>query len=261
MGELKDENEEQKKEIEMGELKDENEEHKTTDESAVEKGVTTVEEEVSTKKQASASKSRSRSRPRSISLSSRSRSYSRRNSPQREAQRRRRSYKKTRKKEICRNFSRYGECRFGENCRYSHGPSNSYSRSQSRSGSPFKEGTGVISSLNERGFGFISPGEEDENSEIYFHCTALGRSYPFDDLREGDEVEYEYVMDHKKNKPRAKSVKPKEKFVRSGGRKRRGRSRSASRSYERGRGGGRSSGGRDRRGGGYRGGRDRSRDR
>jgi len=124
-------------------------------------------------------------------------------------------------------------------------------------------GTGVISSLNERGFGFISPGEEDENSEIYFHCTALGRSYPFDDLREGDEVEYEYVMDHKKNKPRAKSVK----FVRSGGRsKRRGRSRSGSRSYERGgrgSGGGRSfGGGRDRRGGGHRsGGRDRSRDR
>lgn len=173
----------------------------------------------------------------------------------------------------------------------------SYSRSQSRSGSAFSgrsrspsargyrkrnhspaprsrgrhydeggsHGTGTISSLNERGFGFISPGEEDENSEIYFHCTALGRSYPFDDLREGDEVEYEYVMDHKKNKPRAKSVK----FVRSGGRsskRRGGRSRSGSRSYERGgRGGGRDSGyggGRDsRRGGGYRGGRDRSRDR
>lgn len=177
----------------------------------------------------------------------------------------------------------------------------SYSRSQSRSGSAFSgrsrspsargyrkrnhspaprsrgrhydeggsHGTGTISSLNERGFGFISPGEEDENSEIYFHCTALGRSYPFDDLREGDEVEYEYVMDHKKNKPRAKSVKPTKQFVRSGGRsskRRGGRSRSGSRSYERGgRGGGRDSGyggGRDsRRGGGYRGGRDRSRDR
>jgi len=111
-------------------------------------------------------------------------------------------------------------------------------------------GTGFISSLNERGFGFISPADDqDDNSEIYFHCTALGRSYPFDDLREGDEVEYEYIMDHKKNKPRAKSVKfltagSSSRSSRKSGGGRRGRSRSKSRSYERGRGG--RGGGRDR---------------
>jgi len=116
---------------------------------------------------------------------------------------------------------------------YSRSPSSSGSKGRSRSRSPGrkrnhspaprsrrrrdyrheeegKSGNGTISSLNERGFGFIRSDDRDDDfrdCEIYFHCTALGKNYPFDDLKEGDAVEYTYVMDEKKKKPRAKRVR------------------------------------------------------
>jgi len=45
---------------------------------------------------------------------------------------------------------------------------------------------GTIKKLTDRGFGFIAAGD---NKELFFHNSALD-GVSFDDLREGQEVEY-----------------------------------------------------------------------
>lgn len=47
---------------------------------------------------------------------------------------------------------------------------------------------GKIVRLNDRGFGFISPGEGEK--DIFFHASAL-QGVDFNDLQEGDDVTYE----------------------------------------------------------------------
>ena len=49
---------------------------------------------------------------------------------------------------------------------------------------------GTIKKLAEKGFGFITA--EDERKDIFFHASALD-GVRFDDLRQGDRVEFEIV--------------------------------------------------------------------
>lgn len=42
--------------------------------------------------------------------------------------------------------------------------------------------------LQDRGFGFIEP--DDGGKELFFHKSRLAPRVPFEDLREGDEVEF-----------------------------------------------------------------------
>lgn len=65
--------------------------------------------------------------------------------------------------------------------------------------------TGVVDRLNERGFGFIKPDDGSEN--IFFHSSGMARDgVRFDDLREGDKVEYEPGFDDKNGKNKAFNV-------------------------------------------------------
>ncbi len=50
--------------------------------------------------------------------------------------------------------------------------------------------TGTIAKLTDRGYGFIGQGEEEEENDIFFHASEL-EGVEFEDLSEGDEVEYE----------------------------------------------------------------------
>ncbi|CAE7031831.1 BCS1 [Symbiodinium sp. CCMP2592] len=57
------------------------------------------------------------------------------------------------------------------------------------------------------GFGFIRPDTGKVNDkDLYFHCTAVNKSVPFDELRVNDEVNYEAVRDDRKGHPTAKNV-------------------------------------------------------
>ncbi|MFB6181495.1 MAG: cold-shock protein [Candidatus Magasanikbacteria bacterium] len=58
--------------------------------------------------------------------------------------------------------------------------------------------TGIIAKLTDRGYGFIGQGEEDEEDDIFFHASEL-EGVEFEDLSEGDEVEFE-VEDTDKGK-------------------------------------------------------------
>ncbi|MBP6925638.1 MAG: cold shock domain-containing protein [Candidatus Pacebacteria bacterium] len=49
---------------------------------------------------------------------------------------------------------------------------------------------GIIKTLKENGFGFIS--REGESKDLFFHSKELV-GVSFDDLREGDEVTFEVV--------------------------------------------------------------------
>jgi CspA family cold shock protein len=74
--------------------------------------------------------------------------------------------------------------------------------------SPRKErqvATGTIKRLvSDRGFGFILQGD---GTEIFFHRSAVtGTS--FDQLREGQSVNYEKKMDPRRNKENAENVTP-----------------------------------------------------
>lgn len=48
--------------------------------------------------------------------------------------------------------------------------------------------TGIIAKLTDRGYGFI--GQEEEEDDIFFHASEL-EGAEFEDLSEGDEVEFE----------------------------------------------------------------------
>jgi CspA family cold shock protein len=60
---------------------------------------------------------------------------------------------------------------------------------------------GTIKKLTDKGFGFIA----GEGKELFFHQTSV-EGVNFDDLREGQEVEYTEGQGPKG--PRAESVKP-----------------------------------------------------
>lgn len=53
---------------------------------------------------------------------------------------------------------------------------------------------GTIKTLTQRGFGFI--GLEEEENDIFFHSNDLS-GVEFDDLKVGDEVEFEIVESQK----------------------------------------------------------------
>mmetsp|Transcript_53554 Transcript_53554/g.83379 ORF Transcript_53554/g.83379 Transcript_53554/m.83379 type:complete len:155 (+) Transcript_53554:50-514(+) len=66
---------------------------------------------------------------------------------------------------------------------------------------------GVVIDLKPSGFGFIRPNSGKVNDkDLYFHCTAVNRNTPFDELRVQDEVTYEVVRDEKKGAPVAKNI-------------------------------------------------------
>ena len=61
--------------------------------------------------------------------------------------------------------------------------------------------------LKGSGFGFIRPDSGKVNDkDLYFHCTAVNKACPFDELRVNDEVNYEAVRDERKNHPTARNV-------------------------------------------------------
>jgi CspA family cold shock protein len=50
--------------------------------------------------------------------------------------------------------------------------------------------TGTIKKIvREKGFGFIVP--DDGSDDVFFHRSRLGAKVQFEDLREGDEVEFQ----------------------------------------------------------------------
>lgn len=62
---------------------------------------------------------------------------------------------------------------------------------------------GTIKRLTEKGFGFIDVGG---TKDLFFHMSALKGGLSFDDLREGQRVQYEEGMGPKG--PAAESVTP-----------------------------------------------------
>jgi len=50
--------------------------------------------------------------------------------------------------------------------------------------------TGTIKKLmRDKGFGFIVP--DDGSDDVFFHRSRLGPNMQFDDLREGDQVQFQ----------------------------------------------------------------------
>ena len=50
--------------------------------------------------------------------------------------------------------------------------------------------TGTIKRIvRDKGFGFITP--DDSSEDVFFHRTKLAPRVEFDELREGDEVEFQ----------------------------------------------------------------------
>ena len=68
--------------------------------------------------------------------------------------------------------------------------------------------TGIVKKIVEdRGFGFI---KADNGKDVFFHHSVCDNNC-FDNLKEGDKVEYtlaDKIPDDKKKGPRAASVKP-----------------------------------------------------
>ncbi len=58
--------------------------------------------------------------------------------------------------------------------------------------------------LKDRGFGFISP--DEGNEDVFFGRSNLAAKIYFEDLREGDEVEF--LLRPGEKGPRALNVKP-----------------------------------------------------
>ena len=64
--------------------------------------------------------------------------------------------------------------------------------------------TGTIKKIvRDKGFGFIVP--DDGSDEVFFHRSRLGAKVQFEDLREGDEVEFQVRPGEKG--PQASEVK------------------------------------------------------
>jgi CspA family cold shock protein len=62
--------------------------------------------------------------------------------------------------------------------------------------------TGTIKRLNDRGFGFIAV--EGSSQDVFFHAKEL-QGFVFEDLREGDTLEFEAVDTDKG--PQARNVR------------------------------------------------------
>lgn len=58
---------------------------------------------------------------------------------------------------------------------------------------------GVIKRLvSDRGFGFIMPdGAKREKQDVFFHLSALSDGTKFEDLKEGDKVEFDTTNSEK----------------------------------------------------------------
>jgi CspA family cold shock protein len=57
--------------------------------------------------------------------------------------------------------------------------------------------------VKDKGFGFIVP--DDGSDEVFFHRSRLAPKVQFDDLREGDEVEFQVTKGEKG--PQANNLK------------------------------------------------------
>lgn len=65
--------------------------------------------------------------------------------------------------------------------------------------------TGTVARVvTDRGFGFIKP--DDGGQDIFFHHSSMSPG-SFDQLREGQSVEYEVGRDTRSNKMRAENVR------------------------------------------------------
>jgi len=62
---------------------------------------------------------------------------------------------------------------------------------------------GRIRRLSDKGFGFIDYGRD---KSIFFHSTGMTTRGAFDDLREGDKVEFEAGVDDRSGRDRAENV-------------------------------------------------------
>jgi len=49
--------------------------------------------------------------------------------------------------------------------------------------------------VRDKGFGFITP--DDNSDDVFFHRSKLAPKVQFDDLREGDEVEFQVTKGDK----------------------------------------------------------------
>lgn len=59
--------------------------------------------------------------------------------------------------------------------------------------------------VSDRGFGFIKP--DGESDDVFFHHSSVANG-GFDNLREGQTVEFEMGRDVRSNKARAENVRP-----------------------------------------------------
>lgn len=59
--------------------------------------------------------------------------------------------------------------------------------------------------VSEKGFGFITP--EDGSKDVFFHMSALVDGVHYDDLNEGDQVEFNVVPGKEPGKVKADEVK------------------------------------------------------
>lgn len=51
--------------------------------------------------------------------------------------------------------------------------------------------TGTIKRLTDRGFGFIAVDGKTDGKDLFFHSNELQDGIKFEDLREGDKVQFE----------------------------------------------------------------------
>jgi CspA family cold shock protein len=63
----------------------------------------------------------------------------------------------------------------------------------------------IVRIVAQRGFGFI---QEQDGKELFFHATGVTGSIPFDNLQEGQSVEYEKTRDDRGRGERAVNVQP-----------------------------------------------------
>merc|ERR1712060_722231 len=61
---------------------------------------------------------------------------------------------------------------------------------------------GKVRRMSDKGYGFI----DCDGQSIFFHSSGMSKGSTFDDLREGDRVEFEMAWDDRKGKDRAENV-------------------------------------------------------
>ena len=61
---------------------------------------------------------------------------------------------------------------------------------------------GRVRTLTDKGYGFI----DYDGKSLFFHSSGMASRGKFDDLREGDEVEFEIGWDDRSRKDRAENV-------------------------------------------------------